>query len=195
MMHSKKFLSLIVLGWILFLSGCVKNTSTPSNLPAITWDLATEQPVIEWQTYTNKADGFTIQYPGDRTFQENVYGSSVMFFTPTLSGDTLKENVGIMKKVLDKDYTLDDYYAITKPELVKLIPGFTEISNEPIKINDLDAQKLIYIGTQGTTKLKWEQVYLIKDKAVYIVSYTATTDTFADYAQKIDEMIATLEIK
>ncbi|MEI6119317.1 MAG: DcrB-related protein [bacterium] len=118
-----------------------------------------------------------------------------MFFTPTLSGDTLKENVGIMKKVLDKDYTLDDYYAITKPELVKLIPGFTEISNEPIKINDLDAQKLIYIGTQGTTKLKWEQVYLIKDKAVYIVSYTATTDTFADYAQKIDEMIATLEIK
>ena len=83
----------------------------------------------------------------------------------------------------------------TKPELVKLIPGFTEISNEAIKINDLDAQKLIYIGTQGATKLKWEQVYLIKNKAVYILSYTATAATFADYAQKIDEMVATIEIK
>lgn len=118
-----------------------------------------------------------------------------MFFTPTLSGDTLQENIGIMKKALDKDYTLDDYYAITKPELIKLIPGFTELSNETIKINDLDAQKLIYVGTQGTRKLQWEQVYLIKNKAVYILSYTATTSTFADYVQKIDEMVATLEIK
>ena len=67
-----------------------------------------------------------------------------MFFTPLTEGDTLKENVGIMKKTLDKEYTLDDYYALTKPELVKLIPDFTEISNETIKVNDIDAQKLIY---------------------------------------------------
>jgi hypothetical protein len=67
-----------------------------------------------------------------------------MFFTPLLSGDTLKENVGVMKKALDKDYTLDEYYTLTKPELTKLIPGFTEISNETIQVNGIDAQKLIY---------------------------------------------------
>jgi hypothetical protein len=67
-----------------------------------------------------------------------------MFFTPLLSGDTLKENVGVIKKVLDKDYTLDEYYALTKPELIKLIPNFTEITNEAIKVNGMDAQKLIY---------------------------------------------------
>jgi len=106
--------------------------------------MVTEQNVPERQAYENKTDGFSIQFPGTRNFQENVYGSSVMFFTPLLSGDTLKENVGIMKKALDKDYTLDDYYATTKPELVKLIPGFTEVSNEKIQINGMDAQKLIY---------------------------------------------------
>ena len=100
-----------------------------------------------------------------------------------------------MKKNLDKDYTLDEYYTITKPELLKLIPGFTEVSNTPIKVNTMDAQKLIYTGTQGTTKLKWEQVYLIKNKAVYIITYTATEGTFDQYAQKFDEMVATLEIK
>lgn len=67
-----------------------------------------------------------------------------MFFTPLADGDTLKENVGIMKKALDKEYTLEEYYAITKPELTKLIPDFTELSNESIKVNDIDAQKLIY---------------------------------------------------
>jgi len=102
-----------------------------------------------------------------------------------------------MKKTLDKEYTLDEYYKITKPELVKIIPGFTEVSNESIKINDIDAQKLIYTGTdtQGKTKLQWEQVYLIKNKAVYIITYTAIEDTFNEYTQMVDEMVATLEIK
>lgn len=118
-----------------------------------------------------------------------------MFFTPLTEGDTLKENVGVMKKALDKDYTLAEYYTITKPELIKLIPDFTEISNETIKINDIDAQKLIYKWTQGTTKLQREQIYLIKNKAVYIITYTATEATFNEFAQKIDEMAATLEIK
>lgn len=118
-----------------------------------------------------------------------------MFFTPLVGDDTIKENVGIMKKILDKEYTLEDYYTITKPQLINLIPGFTEISNQSIKVNDIDAQKLIYTGTQGTTQLKWEQVYLIKDKAVYIITYTATAATFNDFVQKIDEMVSTLEIK
>jgi len=68
-----------------------------------------------------------------------------MFFTPVLSGDTLKENVGVMKKTLTKDYTLDEYYTNTKPELIKLIPGFTEVSNTTIQVNGMDAKKLIYI--------------------------------------------------
>ncbi len=85
-----------------------------------------------------------MQFPGDWTFEENVYGSSVMFFTPLSENDELKENVGIIKQDLDKAYTLDEYYEITRPELVNLIPGFTEISNETISINNMDAQKIIY---------------------------------------------------
>lgn len=100
-----------------------------------------------------------------------------------------------MKKDLGKDYTLDEYYALTKPELVKLIPNFTEVSNEKIQVNGMDAQKLIYKWTQGETKLQWEQVYLIKDKNVYIVTYTATEATFDQFALRMDEMVATLEIK
>ena len=118
-----------------------------------------------------------------------------MFFTPITPEDTLKENVGIMKKTLDKDYTLDEYYTKTKPELLKLIPGFAEVSNTTVKINDIDAQKLIYKGMQGTTKLQWEQIYLIKNKAVYIITYTATEGTFDQFTQQLDELLATLTIK
>ncbi len=192
----KKVLSLTLTAGLVFLFGCAKSWPTVIiTTPTTTGQNVTGQNVPERQTYESKTDWFSVQFPGTRTFQENVYGSTVMFFTPLTEGDTLKENVGIMKKVLDKDYTLDEYYALTKPELVKLIPDFTEISNETIKVNDIDAQKLIYKWTQGTTKLQWEQIYLIKNKAVYIVTYTATEATFSQFAQKVDEMAATLEIK
>jgi hypothetical protein len=36
---------------------------------------------------------------------------------------------------------------------------------------------------------------LIKNKAVYIVTYTATEATFSEFVKQLDEMIATLEIK
>ena len=149
----KKFLSLVLITGLLFLFGCAKrlSTTTPVTTTTVTETTPSEvittapvQKVAERQPYENKANGFSIQFPGTRTFQEDVYGSAAMFFTPLAEGDTLKENVGIMKKALDKDYTLDEYYAITKPELLKLIPGFSEVSNTAIKVNDIDAQKLIY---------------------------------------------------
>jgi len=100
-----------------------------------------------------------------------------------------------MKNILDKAYTLDEYYAMTKPELINLIHDFTEVSNENIIVNDIDAKKIIYKGVQSDTKLQREQVYLIKDTTVYIITYTASEATFNEFAQKVDEMIATLEIK
>ncbi len=190
----KKIISFALATSFLIFWGCAKTgiTSSTSTTGSAT---NIEIPVAERQTYENKTDGFSLQFPGTRTFQENVYSSSVMFFTPLTQGDTIKENVGIMKKILNKEYTLDDYYALTKPELIKLIPNFTEIGNEALQINGIDAKKLIYKWTQGDTKLEWEQIYLIKNKTVYITTYTATEATFSQYNQKIDQMVATLEIK
>jgi hypothetical protein len=46
----------------------------------------------------------------------------------------------------------------------------------------------------NTTKLKFEQVFLIKNNFAYILTYTATEATFDQYAQKVNEMATTLEI-
>jgi len=188
----KKLFSLVLATSLLVLFGCTKSTPAPTDTTTLPAD---QQNVAEWQTYESKTEGFMIQYPGTWTFQEKAYGSAVMFFTPFLEWDQLKENVGIMKNILDKTYTLDEYYAMTKPELINLIPDFTEVSNENIIVNDIDAKKIIYKGVQSDTKLQREQVYLIKDTTVYIITYTASEATFNEFAQKVDEMIATLEIK
>jgi len=144
----KKFLSLAFFASLLVLFGCSKTPSTPgADLPTTTTEevaaVQTEE-VVAVQTYESKTDKFSLQFPATRTFEENVYGSSVMFFTPLAQDDKLRENIGIVKKTLDKEYTLDEYYTLTKPELQKLIPSFSEVSNETINIKDVNAQKLIY---------------------------------------------------
>ena len=114
----KKTFSLVLAVSLLFLFGCTKNGTTPTEITTLPAD---QQDVPERQTYENKEYNFTIQVPGARTFQENVFNAVVMFKTPVTEGDTITENVGIAISTLDKEYTIDDYYAITKPQLEERI--------------------------------------------------------------------------
>jgi hypothetical protein len=117
-----------------------------------------------------------------------------MFFSPTDETDKIRENVSIKKTLLTKTYTLDEYYPIVHQGLTKE-PGFQEIENSKIKINNIDAQKIIFKSTIKNNKLQFEEILLIKNNAVYTIVYTATESTFNDYAKKVDEMIATFIIK
>ena len=175
--------------WLLFVFGCsAPDTQTP--IDSTMSGTVSDEP----QVYESAKDGFSIQYPSTWSFQENIYNASVMFFAPLQEGDKLKENVSISKIALDKTYTLEQYYALTKPDLVALKPGFTEVSNDIVSINGLDAQQLIYTGSEGGIALQWAQICLIQDKTAYIITYTATQETFDEYIEAVHAMVATLEI-
>jgi len=196
----KKLISLAFITGLLFLFGCAKNWPTTIDIPTdasgtvTTVDTTTGQNTDERQTYESKTDRFTLQFPTTRTLQEDIYGASVVFFSPLSAGDTLKENVGIVKSSLKKDYTLDEYYLSNK-EILAVQSGYTEIESTNIKVNDLDAKKSIFKTSMNGTNLEFEQVIIIKGKFAYIITYTATEATFSQYVQKVDEMVATLEIK
>lgn len=190
----KKIFSLVLVSGLIFLFGCTKNWTAPiDDTSATTWQIDTEA-TPELQSYENKKDGFSIQFPGTRSFQEDVYGSSVMFASPTDENDKIKENIGIMKKTLSKTYTLDEYYALNK-ETLSAQTGYAEVENTMITVNDLEAKKVIFKSAMNDTKLQFEQIFVIKGGFVYIITYTATEATFDDYIQDLNDMIASLEIK
>jgi len=195
----KKIIPLVAISSFLFLLWCTKTPSiswtdsSPNTLENVKQKENKKETAT--QIYNNTADKFSLEFPATRTFEENVYWSSVMFFSPLSKNDKLRENVWIMKKTLDGEYTLDEYYTRMKPGLQTLIPHFVEISKETITINNIQAQKLIYKWIQGEVKLQRAQIYLIKNKIAYTITYTATEDTFHEFIQKIDEMVATFEIK
>lgn len=116
-----------------------------------------------------------------------------MFSSPLSATDKIKENVSIIKKPMSKNYTLEEYYTLNKDALTKE-PNYTEVQTSTIKVNDLDAKKIIFTYTDHGTNLKIEQLLIIKNNFSYTLTYIATEATFNDYTQKVDEMIATREI-
>lgn len=181
----KKFLSLVFVAWSMFLVGCSQPATTEETSGA---------SIVQRQVYENSDAWFSLQYPSAWTIKENVYGATVMFSSPLTDGDTISENVSVVKKVLENTYTPLEYYEINKAEIVKAITDFSEISNEEILINGIVGQKVVYEWVQGATDLQMLQVYFIKDGTSYVVTYTATKKTFDDFVQQADEMIASLVI-
>lgn len=183
---NKSFVLWSILIWVLIVSWCVQ-TSQPIDTPTET--------IPSVQRYESATDDFAIEYPSDRTFQEHVYNTSVMFFSPLKSWDDIKENVSITKTALNKPYTLEEYYAINKSDLASLKPWFTEVSNEIITIHDKQFQQLIYTGMSNGIELKWQQVSYIANQSIYVLTYTATSTTFDEYIEEVNAMVATLEIE
>lgn len=73
--------------------------------------------------------------------------------------------------------------------------GYNEIENSIIKINNLDAKKIIFTSTFEDKKLQFEEIFIIDNNFLYTITYTATQDTFDKYIKKVDKMVASIKIK
>jgi hypothetical protein len=148
-----------------------------------------------YELYTSNDYNFAIQYPAGWEFQEDAFGSHVMFFTPQTEEDQFRENIGVITEVLPTDMTVDEYYDEAKVHLMDFISDFEEVANTNITIAGEAGKKVQYLGSQGTYQLKRQQIFFIKDKVTYVVTYTAMADTFDEYVDVVDEMIGTMTIK
>jgi hypothetical protein len=191
----KKTFSFVLVMSLFFLLGCTKQSS-PTIVPTAptTPTTSLEENIPTRQTYESKIDGFLIQFPSTWTAQEKVYGSSVTFNSPTNETDKIKENVAINTTKLNNTYTIDEYFTANKERLIAQT-GYVEIENSTIKINEMDAKKIIFKSIYKDYKLQFEEIFIIKHTTLYTITYTATEATFNDFAKQVDEMIATFEIK
>lgn len=169
--------------WVIVLTGC---GATPTTNPTQTWNVALE---------SYQSSGFMIWFPKDWTHQENVYWAQVMFFAPQATGDQFRENVSVVTEQLPAPMTVSDYYTAVKTQLTQLISGYQEITNEDIDLNGVAAKKLVYKGSQSNYALQRTQVIVIKDTTAYVISYTATADTYSDFVKEVDTIIASFTVQ
>ena len=144
--------------------------------------------------YINKEKWFSFTLPASWTFQENAFGSLVMFFAPQEKWDTIKENIGVTATELTGNVQLSSYFELAKGIAESVISNYKIEKEEPITINGENAMKVIYKGVQGGENLQREQVIVLKWKTAYVITYTATEKTFNNLLVGVDNIINTFTI-
>jgi hypothetical protein len=146
----KKMLTLMSLTTIVVsLTGCVSKTEPATNETLTETEItetttATETPSNEPYEYINKDKGFSFTLPAAWTFQENVFGSLVMFFAPQTEGDKTKENLGVSIVELTGKVDLKSYYELAKGILESKTNDFKIEKEEELTINGENAMKIIF---------------------------------------------------
>lgn len=177
---------LIVLGICgLIVAGCSKIPETTEN-----WAATQQNKEL---TYENKQYPLKLDFPWSRTFKENVYGATVMFFVPK-QGETT-ENLAITIKLINSWSNLETLYQENKTMLQEITENLVIENEKEIKVDYYPAKQIVYTFSQEDYKIKQEQILVIKGETLYMINYTATQDTFDEYKKDVDKIIKSISIR
>ena len=150
-----------------------------------------EKKVVETNDsiiYTNY--GFTITYPKDwELIETNTSAKIVLLSEFEDKQDNVRENIAIGLDELTAEVTVQQY-AIKNIEDIEKKTGLKAENEDTVEINGLQAYKVVFTPRiKNGINLKQMQLYIIKDNAGYIITFTAEEKNFAAYLNKTNEII------
>ena len=195
----------LLFAWIILAWCGGTNTETPTDSSPTEWSTnewvtdnanENEEPVAKempklgdapawFSRHTNNEEWFAVVYPTDWESNEG-FGVSAMFLSLQESEeDAFRENFSVVTEELPTPMSVSDYYDASLVHLESLIPEFNELSKTETTIAGIDALEIMYQGTQDGVVLQRNQVFLVKDTKAYIMTYTATEDTYESFLESV----------
>lgn len=138
-----------------------------------------------WKTY--QKDNYSINYPSDWEYSDKKPQPLVAFmlFSPEASQtkDKFRENINLtIEELSSGDYTLDEYTEIVFEQVKKQIPSAKLLSALPANIGKEDAVNIVWTADFGNGMvLKFNQLFAIKDRIAYVLTFTSTEAEFDEY--------------
>lgn len=152
-----------------------------------------ETPAGPSEVYRNSQYALSIQFPADWTKEENVPGAVIKFFAPLQdAADVFSENLNIIVEDLGEHLTLDEYSQLSLQELQKVRGVDVRLSNTTLA--GLPAQEAIFTMDLQGSSMDFRQIWTVKDKRAYILTFTSETGTYADYAGIFTQMTASFKL-
>ncbi|PIR75517.1 MAG: hypothetical protein CO030_02820 [Candidatus Magasanikbacteria bacterium CG_4_9_14_0_2_um_filter_42_11] len=192
-MDTKKTIAGVAVALALIGAGC----STPAGAPsdgdggsATTSDAAPMK-------YKDFAAGITLYYPADWKQEKNPNGNGVVFLAKA-GADGLQSNVGFTKQDLSAfpPVTLDQYTGIIKDDTMKRLKNANILTTDKTMLGGMEAGVMTYTAEypeKSDKPMKIRNTYVLKDKNAYILTYTATEDTFDMYLEDAKAIEASFE--
>jgi hypothetical protein len=154
----------------------------------------------EFHNHTDFTNGYRINYPAD--WQRQALSPAIMgFFAPRENpADVFSENVNV--GIVDTPIPLEQYIDLQVAQM-QSIPGSRLISRSEISLSGLPAHKVEFSGQVGPIMLnghvemlpmQWLLAFVLKNKRVFIVTYTAEPRVYNKYMPIVQEMLNSLEL-
>jgi hypothetical protein len=164
------------------ISGLVGNNLVQSLTFPVSSKITQAEDGTQKETYVNPSANFTIDHPVGWKRQDKDQVAIVAFIAPSESTDGFAENLNVgIDDRSKQSLSLDEYTNITNADMPNIIPDFKVIDFNKTLLDGQPAYQMVYTGTQPGRELKWYQVWSMKEKKVYIVTYTALAGTYDKY--------------
>jgi hypothetical protein len=145
--------------------------------------------VMGWLNYSDSELGFSIKYPDNWVQESN--SNIVVFLSPKKNVmDLFQENVNVISQDLSKQpMTMEQYTELTKRQVVDNFGESAIISLGDVRITRELAKEFVYNMNYQGMKLRVKQYWIIKNKMVYLFTYTAESEQYDLYENVAMEMI------
>jgi serine/threonine-protein kinase len=150
----------------------------------------------ELTTFHSEEEGFSIGYPPDWTRQEGAFGSVVAFADAEHASGGFAPNVNVVVEELpSSDISQDQYTEAALAQLKNFITNLDNVEQNPSQLAGQPATEVTYTGTQGTSELRWLQVYTVAGDRAFVLTFTALPEQFDSVEPMARQMFASFAIE
>jgi len=176
---------IISIALLVVLSGC--GSSQPAGPDRI------DTPVGTFEVYRNSQYALSIQFPAHWTKQEESPGTVVSFYAPLEdAADPFSENANIIVQDLGQRMTLGDYSQLSLEQLQKV--GSMDVHLSDTTLAGLPAQEAAFTMSLNGVSMDFHQIWTVKDKRAYILTFTSETSRYSDYEGIFTQMAASFKL-
>lgn len=146
------------------------------------------------QADTLQMDTYTFLVPEGWKIKEGCLEADCSMLAPHDDyEDTFLENINIVVAPAPaKNYPVKKYADFSVGYLPSVIDDFEVLERVELENN---GEYVIYKGLKSDFHQTWKQYYFIKDEGLYIITFTAETDRFEEYIDKIQVNLDSFKIK
>jgi predicted small lipoprotein YifL len=150
----------------------VNKKSTEKNIPT-TESKKPIQTLEGWKSY--QENNYVISYPPNWAISKTGQAGSsfILVSAPTSAKDNFRETINLLVQDLaGVSFDLDKYIEISEDQIETLVTDGIILESKRMRDETLEYHKIIYSGTQGNHKLKFQQYYWAIGDIAYVLTFT-----------------------
>jgi serine/threonine-protein kinase len=157
-------------------------------------------PVLAQQTpmvsISNSSSAYRMTYPDlwSKTVASSL-GAEIALVLPVSEGDLFQENLNVVIRRVRPEIALAEYSESAVEEIRAQIAAVKIVETGECFLGGRPAFRAVFTGRLGSLRMKWMQVWTLKDGQAYILTYSAEEAHYARELASVQSVVDSFEFR